>query len=86
MDTVSITMGFSGEKNEDLKNKYAWTLGEIRVARKLIDNDWLRSLQNVDNRRIENIWGQIKLLGGDKRVDFLVFLPKMLFVIECLGQ
>lgn len=79
---VTTVFGNLQQNNNEIKEIINWTDGEIKLARKLVSNDWLRTQFNINGKAIENIWGQLELMGGDQRVDFLVFLEDLLLVIE----
>lgn len=86
---IPITLSFSQAEKKILRDDLQWNTAELNVAEWLADNLYLQShatlLGKSADKKIENIWGQVELLQGDRRVDLLVFTENLLLVIEVKG-
>jgi len=75
-------LNFTVDQNEELLTNVGWTQGEIDLGRRLIRNPYLQDIGRLEERRIQTVWAQLNIRGEDKRVDFLVFTPEFVCVIE----
>ncbi len=78
-----IQFPVSSDFDEEVFRHLNWTEAEILIAK------WL-SKQRIppieqEGRTLERIWGQLELLQGAKRLDFLVFFDDLLLVVEVKG-
>lgn len=82
MTRLNVVMVITGKDDTEIINETGWMPGEVKIYKKFVNNEWVKSQQKIDDRVVENFWSQVDLRGGDKRVDFLFFTQDMLYLIE----
>ncbi len=81
MNGTPISFEFGKMTNEQIHKRLNWTPGEIKIARKLLQSEKYK-YSKYGVKEINLIWGQLELLDGDKRLDFIVFSRNYLFILE----
>ncbi|OLS27322.1 MAG: hypothetical protein HeimC2_11590 [Candidatus Heimdallarchaeota archaeon LC_2] len=79
---VKRNIALSKFDTSKFKKYSGWTSGELTLANKITNSSWLKQQLTTANRTVENSWGQLELINGDFRPDFLIFLDDALFVLE----